>query len=414
MKIGIFGGAFDPVHKGHAEICKKVVAEYGLDKLIVVPSYNPPHKRITGGSFLQRKKLLTAALADIPAEISDIEYNDKKNNFTFEVVAKIAGANLGCEPYYIVGGDALSGMPSWKNPERIFETAAIIAIDRPGYPDVVGTAARLRAEYGARVSISRIDAPDISSNKIRTLLELGDTAAAAGLLPDGVIELIVKDGMYRRFRRYLRFVRAASGDGLFGHVKRAVIAASEYNERAGLSSGKVFLSALLHDAAKEISFEAVGEDGGNTVYRVAETWLRRVDGASMGRGYYEKLRNSEYYAPSGTSKPVLHQFLGAEIAKKVLAVSDKAVIDAVRYHTTAKPGMTSLGKIVYLADKTEAERDYEGVDGLRRAARLDIDGAFWNSLERNYRYVSEKTADMTGLTREAYEYYSGRRSVNGG
>lgn len=101
---------------------------------------------------------------------------------------------------------------------------------------------------------------------------------------------------------------------------------------------------------------------------------------------------------------VLHSFLGAEVAKKVYNIDNQQVLDAIRYHTSARANMTQLDKIIYLADATEPARKYPGVEKLRQLAKLDLDEAILYSLDININYLIEKKALIHPLTIEARNF----------
>lgn len=428
------------MHIRHTEICGKVMTELALSKLIIVPSFNPPHKNILESGFSARKEMLEAAFAfDSRTEISDAENNGKKNNYACDVVSRIAAENPGAELFYIIGGDSLEEFSGWRNPEVIASLATIVAVARPGYSDAPRLADGIAERFGAKVVVSGISARELSSTYARALISL--KIDASKYLPQGVPEIIARRGLYRGFDKYLSFVRGVSGDGLFGHAKRTVLCAVRGGARIGLDYEEAFLSALLHDSAKEIKFiirtenggelpafrsgvsQSEGACGGGSKEKGSVTALKAdtlklsgnyADNASgemteSDSEFYEKLKNAEYYAPSDAlGTPVLHQFTGAETAAKVLGITDGNIIDAIACHTTAKPNMTPLDKLVYLADKIEDERDYAGADELRRQFfGGDLDGAFKECLKINYEYVSGKKRGMYYLTQDAYEYYFG-------
>jgi len=412
MRIGVFGGAFNPVHIRHVQICLNIPEEYGLDKLIVIPSYNPPHKRLDSDNFFIRKSMLEDALAGIPKiEISMLEYNSKKNNYTYEILSDIAAEYPDGQLFYIVGGDSLEAFDTWKKPEVILSLASLIVIRRPDYNATDKAASELTKKFGARIYISELTEADISSTYVRTLVALGETDGdLSGCLPHSALKGVLSGRygeMYGGFGKYVDFVRSVSGEELFAHIKRTVLAAVKCNEKAGLDGTKVFLTALLHDASKEMIFERTGSlDEKTDILKISADFIKELSNGRLDVEYYKRLSNTEYYAPCNTLRTsVLHQFTGAETAQKVLGIDDAEILDAVRYHTTAKADMTMLAKLVYLADKIESARAYYGVDAIREKAKTDIDGAFKACLERNYAYLKAKGIKIYYLTEEAHSCY---------
>lgn len=105
----------------------------------------------------------------------------------------------------------------------------------------------------------------------------------------------------------------------------------------------------------------------------------------------------------GTS--VLHQFLGAEKAKRDFGVTDDEILNAVRYHTTAKPEMTVFEKLIYTADSTSYDREYEPIPVIRAIADEDFEKGFLSVLEYTYMKLVAKGGAIYPLTEDAVRYY---------
>ena len=104
----------------------------------------------------------------------------------------------------------------------------------------------------------------------------------------------------------------------------------------------------------------------------------------------------------------MHQYLGAYVAEHILGVKDRQIINAVKYHTSAKPNMSLLGKIIFTADMLEEGRSYEEVEQIRKLSFEDFDKAFLLSIQRSLDYVYERGVEVYPLTLKAYEYYKRR------
>ena len=100
----------------------------------------------------------------------------------------------------------------------------------------------------------------------------------------------------------------------------------------------------------------------------------------------------------------MHQFTGAYLACHSFGIGDEEVLDAIRYHTSGRAGMTALGKLVFLADMLEAGRSFDGVDRLRALFREDLDRCFFEALKEQVEYLHETGKPVYPLTEEAYEY----------
>lgn len=106
---------------------------------------------------------------------------------------------------------------------------------------------------------------------------------------------------------------------------------------------------------------------------------------------------------------LIHPFLGAEVAKREYKIKDEDILNAIRYHTTGRAGMSVLEKIVFIADYIEPNREqFEGLDEARRLAYLDLDMAMRFILEQTIEFVKERGRLLHPLSLEALEYYKNR------
>ena len=128
------------------------------------------------------------------------------------------------------------------------------------------------------------------------------------------------------------------------------------------------------------------------------------DCAKYNEEKYYKLYGENIDKKECEYKEVLHSFLGAEVAKKVYNINDEKVLDAIRYHTTARSSMTNLEKIIYISDTAEESRDYPGVEEIRNLSYVDLDKAILYSLNRNIKYLIKKGELIHPLTIEARNF----------
>lgn len=134
MKIGIFGGSFDPVHKAHVKAALEVKEEFGLDKIIFVPLKKPVHKTECSASPEDRVKMLSLALSTYPFfSISLDEIQRETSSYTVETLSHYHIKYSDSELYFITGSDSFNTFDGWRNPERIVQLAKIIVLNRPGF-----------------------------------------------------------------------------------------------------------------------------------------------------------------------------------------------------------------------------------------------------------------------------------------
>jgi nicotinate-nucleotide adenylyltransferase len=173
MRIGIFGGTFDPVHYGHLIVAEQAREQAGLDQLWFVPSARPPHKvdqPIT--PFDRRAEMLSLALAgqEDKFRVETIERDRPGLSYTADTLDLLNEQYPGTEWFLLLGADSVQDLPTWHEPLRIIDRATILVVGRHGYPDwtAEGLATKLGSEP-ARVRLHVINVPliDIASRDLR-------------------------------------------------------------------------------------------------------------------------------------------------------------------------------------------------------------------------------------------------------
>lgn len=198
MRIGIFGGTFDPPHIGHQILAAEAAAQLSLDRVLWVLTPTPPHKlghRISADGV--RLRLVRAAAADNPVfEVSKIEFERPGPHYAVDTLAALASRYPDSELYYLMGGDSLHDLPTWHAPALFLQRCAGVGVmRRPG--DDVDLAALEQVLPGISAKTHFVDAPliEISASDVRA-------RAAAGLpyrymVPPAVYRLIDRLQLYR-------------------------------------------------------------------------------------------------------------------------------------------------------------------------------------------------------------------------
>ena len=205
MRIGVFGGSFDPVHVGHliaAECCRE---QAGLDRVVFVPAAVPPHKRdrVLAAPEHRLEMLRLATGGHDAFAVSTIELARGGVSYTVDPLAALAAAHPGAELRLVLGPDALADLPTWREPARILELALPLAVERESLDDVAALAADARLavllgrERLERVVAQRVRMPAIG---IRATALRGAVAAGRSirfLTPRAVERFIATHGLYR-------------------------------------------------------------------------------------------------------------------------------------------------------------------------------------------------------------------------
>lgn len=145
MRIGIFGGTFDPIHMGHLILAEQCRDQAHLDEVWFIPSYRPPHKTDqTVTRFEQRCDMIELATAGHPAfKLDRIEKELPPPSYTAETLAELHRRHPGHEFFLLMGSDGLPDLPGWYEPAKVIERAGLVVVPRPGV--MLWTAERLAA-----------------------------------------------------------------------------------------------------------------------------------------------------------------------------------------------------------------------------------------------------------------------------
>lgn len=366
MKLGIFGGTFNPIHAEHINIIKHCLRG-SVDKVLIVPTFKPWHKDIDILDYEHRKRIIDLSIEGIEnCEVDEIEKeNNLVNSYSYYVLSELKKKYPNDTLYFILGGDSLFNITKWKNFEEVLRGTPIIAIERKGYEDFSLDIEKYKKLYGANITISDYVGEQISSSLIQTKLELN--YGVEGLVNENALLYIKEYKLYNKYAFYLEKLKSELSERTYKHSLRTVLFTIPFASRLYLSYDEVFISALLHDNAKE--------------------------------------KYEEFFEYPDENKNVIHQFLGAKRAKVCYNVDNENIINAIMYHTTGKANMTTLQKLIYSGDMLEENRDFEGVELLRQAINNNFEKGFLLCLERTYLHLIAKNSTIDNLTAEAYGYY---------
>ena len=179
IRIGIMGGTFDPIHVGHLLIAENALEQFGLDKILFIPTGHSPHK--DDREILQaahRLEMIRLSVKDNPAFFfSTIEMNAEGVSYTYLTLQQLQDQYPDWELYFIMGGDSLDYLESWGHPEIICSIATILVAVRDDFDreSIAEKIEELRRQFSAR--IYPIDSPNvaISSSEIRQRVEHGNS-----------------------------------------------------------------------------------------------------------------------------------------------------------------------------------------------------------------------------------------------
>jgi nicotinate-nucleotide adenylyltransferase len=312
----------------------------------------PPHKTFPKGTPSPEGRLEMTRLAfrDVEnCEISDIELRRAGESYTIDTLREISDINPGAELFLIVGTDMFLTLREWKDADEILRLATpVVTLRRADIKAEITDEIARQTELGATPGLIENDIVEISSSQLRSGFPERNFTWH---IDERVYSYIIERGLYGakpnfdwlRFEAYKR-LSPERRIHVAGCEAEAVRLADRWDEDADEARE----AAILHDITKKLT---------------AEEQLALC--AQYGISITDEMREIP---------KILHGHTAAEIASASFAASD-AVKSAIKWHTTAHDGMTTLDKIIYIADTIEPNRDFDGVNELRRLAYSNLDAA---------------------------------------
>ena len=393
MRIGIYGGSFNPPHLGHLAAARAAMAALGLDRLVFVPAGGPPPKELAPGSpGLEQRLEMTGIAADqllMPGavEVWDTELHREGKSYTADTLEEAAARWPGDELWLLMGTDMFLTLHQWREPGRILELAGVCAFGRTEADGEAVFAPQrefLRKTYqGARIATITVPGlVDVSSTRLRELLARGE---GRDFLPEAVYGYILREKLYGTHADLKRLgldeLRCVSYSMVYAkrlaHIRGCEEEAARLARRWGADEGRMRRAAILHDCTK---------------------YLTVREHLDICEKYGVELCPLE----RSTDK-LLHAKSGAALAKYVFGFGD--IYDAILYHTTARAGMSLEEKILYIADYMEPNRAFPEVGELRRLAYTDLDAAVGMGTSLSVQEMVQRDKELHHDTRDAFEYY---------
>ena len=191
MKIGVFGGSFNPVHIGHLLVAEDIIEQLKLDKILFIPAFDPPHKKFLL-TFHYRWAMLKRAVDSNPLfELSNIEAKRGGKSFTIDTLSELKKEYPRDQLYFIMGTDQYAELSNWKNPAKLFQKANIVVIQRPGFP---------KRRFGTKKPIFlEVIQIDIAAAEIRKRIQ--QNRSVRYMLPEKVWQYIIRNKLYKKLRR---------------------------------------------------------------------------------------------------------------------------------------------------------------------------------------------------------------------
>lgn len=394
-RIGIFGGTFNPIHRGHVLAVEEFWRRMSLDTVVLIPAATPPHKALPDGSpdANTRLAMARAATAHLPyVTVSDMELQRSGKSYTADTLRQLRQIYAHDELFLLVGTDSYLTLADWYDPQTVLQLATVVCAHRAQETAQQAKALEqqrktLHDTFGAETLFLSNQFEEISSSTVRRMLAFG---CGEGYVSRPVWDIIQSQGLYgvnacltrlpfdQLRAKSLALTKPKRVPHVIGCCETAVKLAEQY----GANPEDAARAGILHDVTKAL-------DG-------AEQLI-------LCEKYDIILNHFERQNPK-----LLHAKTGAAVAKRLFGEND-AVCDAIFWHTTGKADMTLLEKIIYLADYMEPNRDFDGVEVLRRLAASDLDAALLKGLEMSVELLQTQSREIDPNSIAARNYYRRRK-----
>ena len=359
-RLAVLGGTFDPIHFGHLAVADAVLQNFAPRRLLFMPAGEPPNK--VGQNKTDREHRFNMVLSSIckyPAfDVSRMEIDRPGASYTVDTIEALKEICLPNATIFLsIGADAFLEILTWKDVPRLLGLCEIIVISRPGLPDTITFANQLASEYECKIHHLDIPLLDISSKQLRERFANGQDTKY--FMPSEAEDYARAHRLYsneetaltpERFEKVKAKIKQILSARRFMHTLGTIEVAEKLAAHYGADVNKARWAALLHDCTKEYS--------ASKKHRLCKMWNIPLD----------DILESDI--------DITHSLLSSESARRDYDVSDKEVLQAIRYHTTGNKNMSLLDKIIYLADFIDPYRDdYPPHEKMREIAYKDINNA---------------------------------------
>ena len=373
-KMGLFGGTFDPIHKGHVSMALRLAQKMELDGVMLMPTFVPPHKIKENMASAEHRLMMCRLAAEeyLLLCVSDLELQRGGASFTVDTLTALCEQYPDTQWHLLVGADMFTTLRTWHRFADIAKMAVLCTIAREGTDTdkLTEYAAALQAD-GVRCFVDVCPVEPYSSTQVRERIAAGETVA--DLVGEKVDNYIRENGLYRQDdgmqtqtadEQFIAIIRSRLSDYRFHHSLCVAQEAKRLAELYGADADKAYTAGILHDIMKDTDKEAQQQIFADYAVDLDEV---------------EKRSTTLWHARSG------EVFL-----RHVLGVTDEEILSAVRYHTTGRAGMSLLEQVLFTADFTSADRNYPDVEVMRAFANQSLTKAIRYGVEYTIRDLIEQ------------------------
>ncbi|ENY69306.1 putative nicotinate-nucleotide adenylyl transferase [Metamycoplasma auris 15026] len=347
MRIAIYGGSFNPIHKGHIEVAKFAISNLELDKLFFVPSNKNPFKKENAYADAEHRiKMIELVLGD-KMEISLFETKRKGNSYTIDTINYFRQKYSNDEIYFLIGTDNINSLNKWKNIDEIAKKVQLVAFNRGN-------------KY-SKINIKKYNVKLLNNpvwNYSSTEYKKGNFL----VVEDKVQEYIGKNFLY------------------FDDIARNLLFDPKNKDKQFRYFHLHWTAEYAAELAKNLNYKIKNAYQAGLAHDITKFWDIEKSYAFLEKYGYDK-NNLEVYK--------LHQTTAYYWLKDVYKYDNEEVLNAIKKHTSLDIELSLLDKILYVADKISKGRRWEGIEKIRKLSFEDFEYAFSYLVKRCAEYESE-------------------------
>ncbi len=391
-RIGIIGGTFDPIHCGHIAMARAAINTAKLDRLLVLPTGNPPHKHDISSADDRWRMVCAATAREAGLEPCRMEMDREGVIYTVDTLTALRENYPKANFYYIIGLDTLFELKNWKDYTRVLGMCTFLVCPRKGQIRTEATDAELKqlTKLGGTFTMVNMETVDVSSTEIRKALQEGKPTPELPIVCREYAALRGLYGMPARLHTPEEWLGRLFQDlsvKRFAHTLAVAHTARHLARIHGVDVHKAEDAAVLHDCAKCLPVKE----------------MQRICAE-------HQLTDDKTVLESGA---LMHSIVGAYMAAEVYGVEDPDILRAIACHTTGKVDMTPLDMVVYLADKIEPTREsYPTLEKVRILSKLSLEKAMLASMEGTRDYVRKGDKPMHPQTLETIAWLKEKLQAN--
>ena len=363
-RVGVMGGTFNPIHKGHLSVAESALKQFNLDEILFITGGNPPHKKdLDILPAFARHKMVCLATEDYEKFIPcDYEVLKKTYSYSLETMKYLKKQYKNTDFFFIIGADSFHDLPTWYRPRALLELCTLLVYDRDGY-DMKKDYEVIKKEYYCHVDFIQSEKINVSSSFIREEIKNGKDVS--DYLPEKVYDYIKRNSLYQsRDKDLKKEIKKILNKERYIHSLGVSRTAAEMAKIYGANPKKAYVAGLMHDCAKNLSKSKA---------------LQKCSDYGVELDAFEH-----------SNRALIHAKLGEKVAAAEYGITDENILQSIKWHTLGRPGMSTLEKIIYVADMIEPSREFEGVDILRDTAFKDLDKAVIDCTKTTIAYNENK------------------------